>query len=269
MARGIAAEPVPENLLPNSTFADCMNPALPDSWGMDMYYGGSPYLFRNWSTWSPVREGFHDRARFGVLTGLGAVANTPFRWVVDGVSLIRGQDGSYRLEGRITTRPVGHRRAILSVELADTRADGECALSAPEAGDTFTLRFGRLEPERREYAGVLRIREAGMVDITMSLTSIPPGVYEWRVEAFAEGEASQTARDRLTKLPPSATDVRLDRFTRGLTLNRTPYFPVFNCVEPYFATEDHLRLFRNQGFNTLAQAAGRLLQHLSYYVAKT
>jgi len=76
------------------------------------------------------------------------------------------------------------------------------------------------------------------------------GDYDVVVTASSKGKEVQSASDRLKKLPPNPVDMRLSRFTRGLAINRAGFFPVVITGNPERDPDAHIKMFKEQGFNT-------------------
>lgn len=92
----------------------------------------------------------------------------------------------------------------------------------------------------------------GEAEQFLPLTGLKDGVYEWRVTATVTGAAPVEAKDRLIKLASSTVEVRANRFTRGIEINRTPFFPVFLPQMPGSLGNADMALYKAQGFNCMA-----------------
>jgi hypothetical protein len=92
----------------------------------------------------------------------------------------------------------------------------------------------------------------GSREIEIPLKGLKDGVYRWRATALTAGAAKLEVEDRLQKLPANTIEVRTNRFTRSLEINRSPYFPLFLPLTPARISSAELALFKAQGFNTIA-----------------
>ncbi len=130
-----------------------------DTWRFNVCRDRSPQG-GEWSSWAPVVTGFHDAARFGLLSGVGVAGLDAHRWLLADPTLRKAADGSFSLSGRFPHRPPGQGAVRLSVT-ATNAAMAEPVVKVCTLGDGGALSCDglRLEPDTPRYALVLGIAD--------------------------------------------------------------------------------------------------------------
>jgi len=231
------------------------------------------------SAWAPMADkGFHAPAYFGRLAGIApedlvAMAEKRPSVAASDSNLLGTLMGSGAPleayaefdfysgdpQARVKVRWAKPEAATIRARLLDTVTGKVINLALaefdiPAASPTGWRRHLPWQGQRVTIAG------AGEYEFVIPLKALPAGAYDIAVSAWVDGRESATARDRLVKLPPGSTEVRLSRFTRGMVVNGTPFFPIFLPQSPGGMGDWHLDQLKNAGFNCLAAPLGRLWQ---------
>ncbi|MCX7429675.1 MAG: hypothetical protein NTY17_01480 [Planctomycetia bacterium] len=130
-----------------------------DTWRFNVCRDRSPQG-GEWSSWAPVVTGFHDAARFGLLSGVDVAGLAAHRWLLAEPTLRKNADGSFTLAGRFPHRPADLAAVRLSVTAADAVLAEPVAKTCPLGeGGAVSCAGLRLEPDRPCYALVLGIAD--------------------------------------------------------------------------------------------------------------
>jgi len=96
----------------------------------------------------------------------------------------------------------------------------------------------------------------GSKDLAMPLSSLSDGEYRLVATAAVEGGGTFNASDRLIKLPPSKTEVRVNRFIRGLQVDGKAFFPTWLPSSPLRTSDWSFENLKNAGFNSISAPIG-------------
>lgn len=100
----------------------------------------------------------------------------------------------------------------------------------------------------------------GQLTFTISTAGLEPGAIGIHAVADAEGKRVGRATDVFAKLVRCDTDVRINRFTRSVTVDGVPMLPIFLPIEPSSLGDWHLDRLARAGFNCLAAPPVKLSQ---------
>lgn len=106
----------------------------------------------------------------------------------------------------------------------------------------------------------IEIDAPGTHTFLIPTAELKPGAIGIHAIADSAGKRAGRATDVFAKLTPSARDIRVNRFTRSLTVDGTPMLPIFLPVEPATLGDWHLDRILEAGFNCLVAAPGKLSQ---------
>ncbi len=107
---------------------------------------------------------------------------------------------------------------------------------------------------------VVEFTAAGERDFSLPIAAAPEGRLELQAVCLVEGRKAGRAATGFTKAGGAGDRVRISRFTRSLLVDGEPFFPLMLPTDPGRLGDWHLDRLREAGFNTLAQAPGRLRQ---------
>lgn len=106
----------------------------------------------------------------------------------------------------------------------------------------------------------IEIEDPGTRTFLIPTADLEPGVIGIHAIADSAGQRVGRATDTFAKLAPSVRDIRVNRFTRSLTVDGTAMLPIFLPVEPVALGDWHLDRIMKAGFNCLVAAPGKLSQ---------
>lgn len=106
----------------------------------------------------------------------------------------------------------------------------------------------------------IEIKEPGIHTVVMPMAGLQPGTIGIHAIADSAGKRTGRATDTFAKLARSGRDIRVNRFTRSLTVDGNPMLPIFLPIEPATLGDWHLDRITKAGFNCLVAAPGRLSQ---------
>lgn len=106
----------------------------------------------------------------------------------------------------------------------------------------------------------IEIDKPGTRTFLIPTADLKPGAIGIHAIADSAGQRAGRATDVFAKLAPSARDIRVNRFTRSLTVDGAPMLPIFLPVEPASLGDWHLDRIMKAGFNCLVSAPGKLSQ---------
>lgn len=105
----------------------------------------------------------------------------------------------------------------------------------------------------------LRLDKPGVETFAIPTAGLAPGLIGVQAVADVAGKRTDRATDVFAKLAAASQDVRVNRFTRSITVNSTPILPVFLPVDPSTLGDWHMDRLVSAGFNCVVAAPGKFL----------
>jgi hypothetical protein len=106
----------------------------------------------------------------------------------------------------------------------------------------------------------MTVEGPGQRTFTISTAGLDPGAIGIHAVADAAGKRAGRATDVFAKLAKCDTDVRINRFSRSVTVDGVPILPIFLPIEPSNLADWHLNRLVKAGFNCLAAPPVKLSQ---------
>jgi hypothetical protein len=162
------------------------------------------------------------------------------------------------LKSFIATLPVVKKYSLSAAfEYSYYTDDGYARLKARwSAGKTadLNLKLMNVSNGKEINSRLLSVSAEGDKIFSIPLTAMPAGEYDASVTLVSKGVILAETKDKLVKIPPRDNEVRINRFTRGLSLKHSPYWANMLVLEDaaYRMNEEwQWRDIKDHGINTV------------------